>query len=242
MMRAAVSLLFVLVLLAPGQQALTSEVGNQACDLPEPWVGEEMAALILSRLPDPVSVLSGTEAASSSLRLQLLLWGYIQDAEAFESAVMNLDHDELLARDDDYIAGLLWLIASSADHRRRLENVEERIDALNAWSNRFVKEDPRKMFLYLMALSRVTGEETLSRMELEALDSRVPDPEMSFHIAGKLSQEGKDDAAHQKLVQAFEGGSIRALYGLGDLEVSSFAACSQRGAFYIQLFADVWSR
>lgn len=235
-------LLLAWVLLLPSQSVLSLETGDFTCNLPEPWVGEEMAALILSQLPDPISALSGTKVTSPSVRLQLLLWGYINDTEGFGPILTTLNQGDLLARNDNYIQGLLWLIASSPEHRNGLKNVEEHIEALNAWSNRFVRQDPRKMFLYLMALSRVSGEETLSRSELQALDSRVPDAEISFHIAGKLLKEGEDRAAHQKLVQAFESGSLRALYGLGDLEVSGFFACSQRGSYYIQLFADVWGR
>lgn len=240
MMSSVAKVFLIWSLLAPGQHVLSSGASNDVCELPEPWVRDEVAAQILAQLPDPVHFLSQTKVSSSSVRLQLLLWGFIYEPIAFESAVMDMDLADLLARDDDYVTGLLWLVASSSEHRDRIQGVEEHIDALNTWSSAFVKEQPRRMFLYLMALSRVTGRETLSRAELEALDSQVPDPELSFHIAGKLIQEGESRAAHQKLVQAFESGSIRALYGLGDLEVSEFSGCVSRGQFYIRLFTEVW--
>lgn len=241
-MKTSVGLYFLVWLACvPIESGLASEACNEPCDLPEPWVREEIATIILNRLSSPASIFTDIDSKPSSVKLQLLLWGYIKGTNGIEVALGSLDIDELLELDDDHINGLLWIIASSGKRLGQIELKSEHIQFLDSWSNRYVKEQPRKMFLYAMVLSRITGRETLSRMELEMLDSNISDPDVLFHIAGKLLNEDRSQEAHRILIQAFENGSLRALYGLGELEASQFDACSERGAFYIQLFAEAWA-
>lgn len=213
--------------------AADREISEQ-CNMRSPWLREETAMSILRSGGRPESV-SAEAVRESSVHAQLLLWGFLAEPEKYEERVREVSIDTLLASHDDYVSGLLWLAANSLVHRDRLPGIDQHFEALDTWADAFVKKEPRKMFIYLAVLSRISGTQTLSRAELEAVDSRIEDPSISFHIAGKLMQEGMHEEAHARLIEAFEGGLISGLLGLGELEVSYFENCSRRGRLYLDL-------
>ncbi|NKI34724.1 hypothetical protein HFP89_06055 [Wenzhouxiangella sp. XN79A] len=213
------------------------EANENNCDLPEPWVREETASIILNFVEQEQIRISEPDEVSS-VKAQLALWSLALDPVKFRETGQKLPLDDLLSRNDDYITGIIWLLANSPLHRPEFQGTEQSIDGLNDWADEFVRREPRKMFLYLMALSRITGMQTLSVEELEVIDSRIPDPSIAFHIAGKLMQENQYRSSHEKLVESFESGSIRALYALGELEFSHFPGCSSRARDYIAIATE----
>jgi len=188
-------------------------------------------------MPSPSAYFRGVLLGAPSVKLQLLLWAYIHGEQGVGSILYSLEPSALIALDDDGISSLLWVIADAGLDRvpngRWLAQAD--IDSLNSWASSFVEAQPRRMMLTLMASARASGRATLSEAELRAIDVRVRDPEIVFHIAGKMMDDGRHFEAHGMLVEAFENGRMSALLGLADLEFNHFPGCEDRGTFYAEL-------
>lgn len=231
---------FVFVMLA--SYGTADDQGAGACDLPEPWVREQVASLLLTHVKDNSAFFAELNSESPSVLVQLWLWAYIKGDSAVNSGGKPpIDPGLLIVRKDDSINGLLWVIGRARAELDASWIGGKHLRQLSEWSNDFLQRNPRRMFLNLMVASGITGEKMLSKLELEAIDARVRDPDLAMFIGGKMMEVGDTIGAHGVLLEAFENGSLAALLALGQLETLEFPNCTRRGRLYTKLYISLIS-
>lgn len=229
---------FVLAMLAG--YGIADDQGAGICDLSEPWVREQVASLLLMHVKDTSALFVDLNSESPSVLVQLWLWAQIKGDSGVDSGLEPpVDPGLLIARGDDSINGLLWVIGRARAEIDASWLRETHLRQLGNWSKDFLQRNPRQMFLNLMVAGGVTGEKMLSRMELEAIDARIRDPDVAMFIGGRMIEEGDMIGAHAVILEAFESGSLSALLALGQLETMEFPECAERGRLYTKLYVSL---
>jgi hypothetical protein len=223
------------------QSSISNAEETGTCPLGEPYVREQTATLLLSHRPLTSDLFGELSSESPSVLVQLWLWAYIKQELAFDTAqALPFDVTQLIARRDDSINGLLWVIGHSREQLGAAWLHEPQLRQLTAWSIDFLRRNPRRMFLNMLVAGGITGVDLLSSSELEAINADIRDPDVITFLGGKKMAEGDSIAGHRLFLEAFENGSLPALLGLGQIEASEFPACVERGRLYTRLYISLF--
>jgi hypothetical protein len=223
------------------QSSISNAEETGICPFSEPYVREQTATLLLSHRPLTSDLFGELSSESPSVLVQLWLWAYIKQELAVDTAQPPpFDVGQLIARRDDSINGLLWVIGHSREPLGAAWLQEPQLRQLTDWSRDFLRQNPRRMFLNMLVAGGITGEDLLSSGELEAINADIRDPDVITFLGGKKMAEGDWIAGHRLFLEAFENGSLPALLGLGQIEASEFPACVERGRLYTRLYISLF--
>lgn len=229
-----------LILHSANASPTVASVVKEICELDALQISESTALLVLSRSPSILE--KEIDGSSDSVLLQLFLWGALEGNKAAIDRIGEIGVHKILGRKDGALLRLLWILAQNDDPRGEYSSIvfsQDDLDVLNKWANREVQENPRKVFMAMMAKARRFGGNRPSLLEFQVIDTRIRDPEALFHMAGLRSGEEEYRERYALLKESAEGGEWRSFLGLAIIEKSELKNCFERAQVSYRIFSSI---